>query len=153
MPQRPSAQYDLVVKGGRILDPGQRLDRKADLAINGDSIVAIQPDIDNSHARDVIDARGKLVTPGLIDLHAHVGAPDLTPAALLRDGVTSMVDGGSAGADIIDELVKLAQSAPNGVRMFLRTAGTGVPRPGDRLDIAAADVAAARAAIARHRDW
>jgi dihydroorotase len=151
--ERPSAQYDLVVKGGRILDPGQRLDRKADIAINGDTIVAIQPDIDNSHARDVIDARGKLVTPGLIDLHVHVGAPDLTPAALLRDGVTSMVDGGSAGADNIDALVKVAQTAPNRVRIFLNIAKTGVTTPGELLDIAAADVAAARAAIARHRDW
>jgi dihydroorotase len=151
--ERPSAQYDLVVKGGRILDPGQRLDRKADIAINGDSIVAIQPDIDNSHARDVIDARGQLVTPGLIDLHVHVGTPDLTPAALLHDGVTSMVDGGSAGADNIDALVKVAQTAPNRVRIFLNIAKTGVTTPGELLDIAAADVAAARAAIARHRDW
>ena len=152
-PQRPSAQYDLVVKGGRILDPSQRLDRKADLAINGDSIAAIEPDIDSGHARAVIDARGKLVTPGLIDLHVHVGAPDLTPAALLGDGVTSMVDGGSAGADNIDALVKVAQAAPNRVRIFLNVARTGVATPGELLDLAAADVAAARAAIARHRDW
>ena len=152
-PQQPSARYDLVVKGGRIFDPSQRVDRKADLAINGDSIAAIQPDIDSDDARDVIDARGKLVIPGLIDLHVHVGAPDLTPAALLRDGVTSMVDGGSAGADNIDALVKVAQAAPNRVRIFLNVARTGVATPGELLDLAAADVAAARAAIARHKEW
>ena len=116
-------------------------------------IAAVQPDLSTDAAGDVLDARGKLVTPGLIDLHVHVGAPELTPAMLLRDGVTSMVDAGSAGADNIDALVRVADAAPNRVRIFLNVARTGVTTPGELLDIAAADVEAARRAVARHRHW
>ncbi|HJZ72295.1 MAG TPA: hypothetical protein VKE51_11170 [Vicinamibacterales bacterium] len=148
-----AARYDLVVKGGRVVDPVQRLDRAADVAIVGGRIAAIQPAIAAADAGDVLDARGKLVVPGLIDLHVHVGAPELTPGALLRDGVTSMVDGGSAGADNIDALVRVAEAAPNRVRIFLNVARTGVTTPGELLDIDAADVDAARQAIERHRAW
>jgi len=146
-------RYGLVVKGGRVIDPSQHIDRVADVAVRDGRIVAVQPDISAGDAARVLDARGKLVTPGLIDLHVHVNAPELAPAALLRDGVTSMVDGGSAGADNIDALVHIARSAPNRVRIFLNIARTGVTGPGELHDIAAADVEAARRAIARHRDW
>ena len=148
-----AARYDLLVKGGRVIDPAQRIDRVADVAIQGGRVRAIRPDIAAVDAADVIDAGGKLVTPGLIDLHVHVGAPDLTPATLLRDGVTTMVDGGSAGADNIDALVGVARAAPNRVRIFLNVARTGVTGPGELKDIAAADVEAARRAIAQHREW
>ncbi|HMF98052.1 MAG TPA: amidohydrolase/deacetylase family metallohydrolase [Vicinamibacterales bacterium] len=148
-----AATYDLIVKGGRVIDPAQRVDRTADVAIAGGRVAAIQPSISADQATEVLDARGKLVTPGLIDLHVHVGAPELTPAALLRDGVTSMVDGGSAGADNIDALVRVAEAAPNRVRIFLNVARTGVTAPGELLDIDAADVDAARRAIERHRAW
>jgi len=154
---RPSrthaARYDLIVKGGRVIDPGQRIDRTADVALQDGRVAAIEANINAADAADVLDARGRLVTPGLIDLHVHVGASELTPAALLRDGVTSMVDAGSAGADNIDALVRVAQSAPNHVRIFLNIARTGVTGAGELHDIAAADVEAARNAIARHRDW
>ena len=148
-----AARYDLIIKGGRVIDPSQRLDRVADVAVRGGRIAAIRPNIGANEAADVLDARGKLVTPGLIDLHVHVATPELTPATLLRDGVTSMVDGGSAGADNIDALVRIAEQAPNRVRIFLNVARTGVTAGGELLDIAAADVEAARRAIAQHRDW
>ena len=148
-----AAQYDLLLKGGRVIDPAQRVDRVADVAIVGGRIRSVQPDIAATDAADVLDVRGKLVTPGLIDLHVHVGAPDLMPATLLRNGVTSMVDGGSAGSDTIDALVNVARAAPNRVRIFLNIARTGVTGAGELRDIAAADVEAARRAIARHRDW
>lgn len=147
-----AARYDLIVKGGRVIDPSQRFDRVADVAVRGGRIAAVQANIGAADAADVLDAGGRLVTPGLIDLHVHVAAPELTPAALLHDGVTSMVDAGSAGADNIDALVRLAEQAPNRVRIFLNVARTGVTAQGELLDIAAADVDAARSAIARHRD-
>jgi len=148
-----AVRYDLVIKGGRVLDPGRQVDRVADVAIEGGRIRAIQPNIAIADAADVFDARDKIVTPGLIDLHVHVGAPDLTPATLLRDGVTSMVDGGSAGADNIDALVRVAQAAPNRVRIFLNVARTGVTGQGELMNIEAADVDAARRAMQQHRDW
>jgi dihydroorotase len=152
-PRTGAARYDLVIKGGRVLDPGRRVDRVADVAIAGGRIRAIQPDIAVSDAADVLDARGKIVTPGLIDLHVHVGAPDMTPAMLMRDGTTSMVDGGSAGSDNIDALVRVAQAAPNRVRIFLNVARTGVAAGGELMNIEAADVPAARRAMAQHREW
>ena len=148
-----AARYDLVVKGGRVIDPASRVDRVADVGIEGGRIRAIESSIAATDAANVIDARGKIVTPGLIDIHVHVGAPDLTPASLLRDGVTSMADGGSAGADNIDALVQVARAAPNRVRIFLNVARTGVTGSGELMDIAAADVDAAQRAIERHRDW
>ena len=152
-PRSGAARYDLVIKGGRVLDPGRRVDRIADVAIAGGRIRAIQPDIAASDAADVLDARGKIVAPGLIDLHVHVGAPDMTPAMLMRDGTTSMVDGGSAGSDNIDALVGVAQAAPNRVRIFLNVARTGVAAGGELMNIEAADVPAARRAMAQHREW
>jgi len=148
-----AARYDLVVSGGRVIDPASGVDRVADVAVEGGRIRAVQPGIAAADAAEVIDARGKIVTPGLVDIHVHVGAPDLTPAALLRDGVTAMVDGGSAGADNIDALVRVAQAAPNRVRIFLNVARTGVTAGGELMDIAAADVEAAARAIGRHREW
>ncbi len=147
-----AARYDLVIKGGRVLDPARRIDRIADIAIAAGRIRDIQPRIASADAAEVVDAAGKIVTPGLVDVHVHVGA-DLLPAVLLRDGVTSMVDGGSAGADNIDALVSVAQAAPNRLRIFLNVARTGVTSPGELLNIDAADVAAARKAMARHRQW
>ena len=148
-----AARYDLVVKGGRVIDPASRVDRVADVGIEGGRIRAIESSIAASDAAEVLDARGRIVAPGWIDIHVHVGAPDLTPAMLLRDGVTSMVDGGSAGADNIDALVRVAQAAPNRVRIFLNVARTGVTAGGELMDIAAADVDAAARAIERHHDW
>jgi dihydroorotase len=148
-----AARYDLVVKGGRVIDPAAGVDGVADVAIEGGRIRAVQQNVAAADAADVLDARGKIVTPGLIDVHVHVGAPDLTPAMLLRDGVTSMVDGGSAGADNVDALVRVAQAAPNRVRIFLNVARTGVTAGGELMDIAAADVDAAVRAMQQHREW
>ena len=146
-------RYDLVIKGGRVLDPSGRIDRVGDVGISGGRIRTIETTIAAADAADVVDARGKIVTPGLIDIHVHVNAPELTPATLLGDGVTSMVDGGSAGADNIDALVRIAQAAPNRVRIFLNIARTGVTTEGELKNIEAADVEAAKRAMAQHRDW
>ena len=89
--------------------------------------------------------------PGLIDIHAHARTPDM-PGICLSQGVTSLVDAGSQGADRIDEVVSVAKGAPNRVRVLLNLARTGILGDGELMDISRADVAAARAAIARHRD-
>jgi dihydroorotase len=152
-PRAAAARFELLIKNGRVIDPARNIDRVADVAIAAGRISAVQPGIPSADAADVLDARGKIVTPGLVDLHVHVASSELTPGALLGDGVTSMVDGGSAGADNIDALVDVARSAPNRVRIFLNLARTGVTGPGELLNIEAADVEAGRAAMMRHRDW
>ncbi|MBV9356953.1 MAG: amidohydrolase/deacetylase family metallohydrolase [Chloroflexi bacterium] len=96
--------FDVVVRGGRVVDPSQELDRVADVGIRGGRIAAIAPDLLSQGVHgDVVDARGLLVTPGWVDLHTHVfwgGAPlGIEPDPhCLRRGVTTAVDAGSAGA-------------------------------------------------------
>jgi dihydroorotase len=94
--------YDLVLKGGRVVDPSSGLDGVLDVAVEHEVIARVAAGIAPAEAARVIDVGGKLVTPGLIDLHAHVFEgvnrtgvnPDL--AGVLA-GVTTIVDAGSAG--------------------------------------------------------
>jgi dihydroorotase len=144
-------QYDLLVKGGHVIDPSRRFDAMADLAIAKGRIAAVQPSIPASAAGEVVDAAGALVTPGLIDIHTHVRASEM-PGICLSQGVTSLVDAGSRGADQIDEVVANAKRAPNRVRVLINLGRKGIIDEGDLMDLANADVAAARTAIVRHRD-
>jgi dihydroorotase len=95
--------FDLLVKGGEVIDPGSGRRGSFDVAVNRNRIAAVDRDIPAAAAARVIDATGKIVTPGLIDLHTHVFhgcsywgvRPD--PVAS-RSGVTTWIDAGSAGA-------------------------------------------------------
>ncbi len=148
-----AAEYDLVIRGGRVLDPEQRLDRVADVAIRDGRISAIRPSIAPSAAMELLDATGKLVLPGLIDIHTHLADKLLPPATCLADGVTTMLDAGSRGSDNPDDLLAIAQSAPNRVRILLNIAHLGVLPEGELLDIENASVARTRQVIERNRQW
>ena len=151
-----AATYDLVVRGGRVIDPAQRIDRVLDVAIRGGKIAALAPNIPASLAAEVLDASGKLVVPGLIDIHLHARDAALPPAAILALGVTSMLDCGSRGADNIDPLIEVARTAPNRMRILLNIGrlGNNPNGRGEFLDgIDPADVAKARAAVAQNRAW
>ena len=92
--------YDLLLRGGRVIDPAQNLDGNYDVAITGGRIAAVLPSIAPSSASDAIDVSGKLVLPGLIDTHAHVfqyvtGRFGLEADLCgVRSGVTTLVDQG-----------------------------------------------------------
>jgi dihydroorotase len=147
-----AAKYDLVIRGGRVIDPTRRLDGFMDVAISGGKIADVLPAGAAGDAANVFDATGKIVTPGLIDVHTHVRSKEM-PSICLADGVTSMVDAGSKGADNVDEVVSVAKSAPNRVRILLNVARTGNQADGELMDISSVDVVAARKAIERHRDY
>jgi dihydroorotase len=98
---------DLLIQGGEVLDPGQGLRGRFDIAVSQGKITHMAPHIDPREADRVVDVSGKVVAPGLIDLHAHVYAgvrtvgvnenclmPDL---AGVQSGVTTLVDPGSGG--------------------------------------------------------
>jgi dihydroorotase len=103
------AQYDLLLKGGHVVDPRNNLDAVMDVAVRDGKIAAVSANIDPAQARRTVEARGLYVTPGLIDLHTHVfhttgiadawaGDQSVQPDAFsFRTGVTTMVDAGSSG--------------------------------------------------------
>ena len=150
-----AADYDLLVRGGRLIDPAQRIDRVADVAIRGGKVVAVRPDIPAASAARVIDARGRLVVPGLIDIHLHARDAALPPSEILSTGVTTMVDAGSKGADNLSDMVMIAKQAPNRLRILLNIARLGNdPAHGEFTDgLEPADVNKARRAVEANRDW
>jgi dihydroorotase len=149
--QRP--RYDLVIKGGRVIDPSLRLDAMRDVGIAAGRIAAVEPTIDAA-ATGTLDARGRLVVPGLIDIHTHAARDPAGPALCLQDGVTGFLDAGSAGADTIDAAVAIAKAAaPQTGRVLVNIGRRGILPEGDTKDLSLADVGAARAAIERHRDF
>jgi dihydroorotase len=103
-------------------------------------------------AAEIIDARGKVVAPGLIDIHTHAGRSKEGPPLALQDGVTGWVDAGSGGADNIDQIAAVARGAPQLGRALVNIARTGVAPGGELHDISRANVTLAQGAIARNRD-
>ena len=97
--------YDLLIKGGTLIDPAQNIHANKDVAFSNGVVTEIGDDLSKTGALEVLDATGCLVTPGMIDLHVHVFygvshfgiEPDPT---CLAKGATTVVDAGSAGADI-----------------------------------------------------
>jgi dihydroorotase len=150
-PSAHAAAYDLIIKGGRVIDPSMGLDAVRDVAIAGGSIAAIETNIAGD-ATEIIDARGKVVTAGLIDIHTHAGRSKDGPPMCLQDGVTCWVDAGSGGADNIDQVAAVARGAPQTGRILVNIARTGITPAGELHDINSANVALARGAIARNRD-
>src|SRR3954447_24068445 len=99
----PDDKYDLVIKGGEVLDPSQNLRGRRDIGMRFGRIEALEADIPVARALRVLDASGKLVLPGLVDLHSHVypyGSALGIPADELvpYQGTTTMVSAGDAGA-------------------------------------------------------
>jgi dihydroorotase len=101
-PQEGRQPYDLLIQHGTVIDPSQDLNRQMDVAIAGGKIAEVAPNIPSGQARQTFSAAGKIVCPGLIDIHAHVyenvGLQGLSPDRYyLARGVTTVVDAGSAG--------------------------------------------------------
>jgi dihydroorotase len=144
-------KYDLIIRGGRVIDPSVRLDAIRDVAISAGRIAAIEATI-AADAADTIDARGKLVVPGLLDIHTHTARYAEGPKLVLQDGVTGWIDAGSQGADHITDAVAIARSAPQQGRVLINIGRAGILPDGDTMDLARADVGAARDAIAKNRE-
>lgn len=147
----PSA-FDLVIKGGRVLDPSQNLDRIVDVGVLAGKVAALEENLPTSSTPATIDATGMVVTPGLVDIHAHPRPGELSAEQCLAGGVTTVVDGGSRGADGIQDLVDVSIAAPNRVRVLINVSRLGNQSDGELLRFETVDPTAAVAAVQTHRD-
>src|SRR5947207_6157762 len=117
--------YDLLLKGGHVIDAKNGIDAVRDVAIEAGKIARVAEKIDAAEARKVVDAGGLYVTPGLIDIHVHVYKRTNPPpraqdesvnpdAFSFRSGVTTMVDAGSSGwkdfPDFRDHIIRQAKT-------------------------------------------
>lgn len=124
--------YDLILKGGRVIDPKLGLDAVSDVAFAEGKVAALEQDIDPARAREARPVPGLLVVPGLIDLHTHVywGATALGVMAepvAERSGATTLVDAGSAGAGNLAGLrAFIAEPSPLRVLAFLNISFAGI---------------------------
>src|SRR5689334_21481961 len=126
-----AASYDLLIRGGRVIDPSQKINAAMDVAISGGKIAAVAANIPANRAKQVFDASGKLVTPGLINVHAHlyryVYPISVDPDAVgLPAGVTTLIDAGSAGASTFPGLRKfIMDPAPTRIYAMLNISQIG----------------------------
>ncbi len=144
-------KYDLIIKEGRVIDPSARLDAVRDVAVSGGRIAAVGTNL--TGGAEMIDARGKLVVPGLLDIHTHVGRSSEGPGLLLKDGVTGWIDAGTQGGDHIGDVVAIARSSPQQGRVLINIGRAGLLTEGDTMDLKRADVNVAREAISKNREY
>jgi len=152
--------YDLLIRRGRVIDPGQNLDAECDVAIIGGRVAAIAPAIHESEARRVVDARGLIVTPGLIDVHVHIyeGVSHYginADTTCLRKGVTTVVDAGSSGAQTFPGLRKyIIDVSQTRILAYLNLSVMGMLSEcaGELEDLRYADTQAALRTIEANRD-
>jgi dihydroorotase len=158
--------YDLLVKGGHVLDPKNGRDGVMDVAIAGGKIAEVAADIDPSRAARVADAKGLYVVPGLIDIHAHVfygtqddaylsGGPTAVQpdAHSFRSGQTTLVDAGGAGwrnfPQFKSEIIDRSRTR---VLSFLNIVGHGMKGGPVEQDLSDMDAKLTAMRIRQYRD-
>jgi dihydroorotase len=156
----PNDKFDLVIKGGEVLDPSQKLRAKRDIGIRFGIVEALESEIPAERALRVLDAGGKLVTPGLIDLHSHVypyGSALGIPADELVpfQATTTVVSAGDAGANNFAAFRRhiMAQTRTR-MYAFVHIANNGLagfPVP-ELFNISYADVPTAAKALGENAD-
>jgi dihydroorotase len=124
--------YDIVLTGGRVVDPSQGLDAVTDVAFADGKVAALGQGLGGKDAKSTRDVAGRIVTPGLIDIHAHVywGATFLGVEAervARASGTTTFVDAGSAGAGTFHGFRKLIiEPSPLRIIAFLNISHAGI---------------------------
>ncbi|MEJ7607094.1 MAG: amidohydrolase family protein, partial [Bryobacteraceae bacterium] len=144
VPVMAQRQYDLLLKGGHVIDARNGVNGVRDVAIAAGRIAAIAPGIPAEHARSVVDATSLYVTPGLVDIHVHVfadsmqgeytGENSIRPDGFtFRSGVTTVVDAGSSGWRNFEQLKKnVIDRSRTRVLAMLNIVGHGM---GGRADV------------------
>ena len=157
----PNDKFDLVIKGGEVIDTSQSLRGKRDIGIRWGVVEAVEADIPAARTQRMIDASGKIVTPGLIDLHCHVypyGSAIGIPADELveRQCTTTVVSGGDAGVNNIAALRRhIAAQTRTRMYAFLHIANNGLSAfpVAELYNIDHAQVEACAMALAENQDF
>ena len=118
--------YDLLIKGGHVIDPANNVDTLADVGVAGRVVAAVKPGIDKSEGRRVVDAAGMYVTPGLIDMHAHhhrdhegvLPKKNWESAVYLAYGVTTTLDNSQWSSNVFPAAELVESGAVIGPRMY-----------------------------------
>ncbi len=122
--------YDLLLKGGHVIDPANEIDRVIDIAITGNTIAKVAPDIPAEQAKKTVDVTGLHVTPGLIDLHGHTYGPGVSlfpDDTALTTGTTTLLDcGGPGWKNFEDYKAKIVDRAKTRVLTFINIVGGGM---------------------------
>lgn len=149
-------KYDVILKGGTVLDPKNAIQQRRDVGIHGGAVAAVEPSIDPALGYKVIDVTGLYVTPGFIDLHVHVANGSGLLGSLpidqnvyadshtLRSGVTTAVDAGTSGWRSFPEFKRRAiDVAVTRILALLNIVGAGQAGPEPEQNVADMDPAAA----------
>ena len=155
----PDDKFDLVIKGGEVLDPSQGLRGKRDIGMRYGRIEALEADIPATRALRVMNAAGRLVVPGLIDLHAHVFTSGIGIPAdelVLYQGTTTAVSAGDAGASTFATYRRYA-TAQSRTRIFafvhIANIGLSAFPVGELFNIDFAQTEAAAKTLAENADF
>jgi dihydroorotase len=148
--------FDLLLKGGRVVDPSTRLDGVQDVAVQDGKIARVAPSIALAEATRTIDVTGKIVAPGLVDLHAHVFEsanrtgvnPDL---AGVYSGVTTIVDAGSAGSATFGSWRYVLSGCHTEVVPFMHICRTGLATNPDIIAESSVDLDETLQVMAEHK--
>jgi dihydroorotase len=160
-------QYTLLIKGGHVIDPKNGIDAVMDIALLNDTIAKVAANIDVATAKNVIDAKGLYVTPGLIDIHTHnfIGttpnrylnnsydaiAPD---GFTFRCGVTTVVDAGSSGWRNFEQFLnQTIMHSKTRVLAFINIVGGGMQGGPYEQDLSDMDGKMTALTIRRYKQW
>jgi dihydroorotase len=131
--------YELLLKGGQVIDPANHVNAVRDVAVTGDKIARVAENIPASEAKKVVDVTGYYVTPGLVDIHSHVFVEDPGGWGIYPDlstfpyGVTTVVDAGSSGWKNFEVFkARIIDKAKVRVLAFLNIVGVGMDPVGEQ---------------------
>ena len=150
--------YDLLIKGGTVIDPSQNINGANDVAVEDGRIARVAPDIPAEEASRVVEVKGLIVTPGLIDLHTHVydgvnGNGVEADLGGVRAGVTTMVDAGSSGCDTFGGFPRhIIPNNATEIIPFLHICRTGLATTPDIFSPASIDLDRTIQVVEQNRD-
>ena len=163
-PAGPAGDYDLLIKGGHLLDPRNSIDAVRDVALKDGRVAAVAENIPRARALKTVDATGLYVTPGLVDIHVHVypglikndyaaGDWSVYPDGYtLRSCVTSVADAGTSGWRTFDDFKsRIIDRSKTRVVSFINIVGAGMGSGPIEQNLADMEVAPTLAMALKHK--